>query len=175
VGSRSDRRPLDRARELQELDARIARLQARLVAGDADLMPDEIQLAIDRAQAKRRELQAAQPAAKQTAKVLAMLPKVAGLYLKQIKQGLDGEPRAAAKARIVLRDMLGPITMTPGANGELWASYRLSPAALVKAAGTRVSGQRDLLCSPTPRAGARQGCEFPEITPTGPYRAGRVR
>ncbi|HEY5608723.1 MAG TPA: hypothetical protein VIM38_10330, partial [Alphaproteobacteria bacterium] len=61
---------------------------------------------------------------------------------KQIKDGLDGDPRAAAKARLILADLLGPITLTPGKRGELWASYRLNPAALVKATGTHGRGDR---------------------------------
>jgi chromosome segregation ATPase len=43
-------------RELEELDARIMRLRERLKAGDPDLTADELQVAIDRAEAKRREL-----------------------------------------------------------------------------------------------------------------------
>jgi signal transduction histidine kinase len=43
--------------------------------------------------------------------------------------------RLWAEPNQILKDMLGPITMTPGPNGELWASYRLNTAALVKAAG----------------------------------------
>jgi hypothetical protein len=81
-------------------------------------------------------------AAKQAAKVLALLPKAAAMYCRQIEQGLEGDPRAALKARIILRDMLGPITMMPGPNGELWAGYRLNTAALVKAAGTGGRGDR---------------------------------
>jgi hypothetical protein len=40
--------------ELQELDARIARLRERLKKGDADLTADELQTAIERVEAKRR-------------------------------------------------------------------------------------------------------------------------
>jgi hypothetical protein len=86
-------------------------------------------------ESKRAELQAVQPAARQSARILSMLPKAAAMYRQQIKDGLDGDPRAAAKARLILRDLLGPITLTPGKKGELWASYRLTPAALVKATG----------------------------------------
>jgi predicted nucleic acid-binding Zn-ribbon protein len=39
--------------EIQALDARIERLHERLSAGDSDLQPDELQLAIDAAQRKR--------------------------------------------------------------------------------------------------------------------------
>jgi predicted nucleic acid-binding Zn-ribbon protein len=42
--------------EIQELDARITRLRERLKAGDPDLMADELQAGIERAENKRREL-----------------------------------------------------------------------------------------------------------------------
>jgi hypothetical protein len=35
-----------------------------------------------------------------------MLPKAAALYCKQIDDGLDGDPQAALKARVILREML---------------------------------------------------------------------
>jgi hypothetical protein len=41
--------------ELQELGARIERLRERLKLGDPDMPADEIQAAIDRADAKRRD------------------------------------------------------------------------------------------------------------------------
>jgi hypothetical protein len=36
------------------------------------------------------------------------------LYRKQIDLGLDGDPRAALKARVVLRKLCGPIVIEPG-------------------------------------------------------------
>jgi hypothetical protein len=45
---------------------------------------DEIQAAIERAEATRRELEDQQPAAKQSAKLFSMLPKAAELYGRQI-------------------------------------------------------------------------------------------
>lgn len=62
---------------------------------------DEIQAAIARAEEKRQELLAQQPAAKQSARMFSMLPKAADLYCRQIALGLDGDPRAALKARAV--------------------------------------------------------------------------
>ena len=47
-----------------------------------------------------------------------------------------------AKAHLILRDLLEPITLTPGKKGELWASYRLNPMALVKGAGSHGRGDR---------------------------------
>ena len=63
-----------------------------------------------------------------------MLPKAAEAYRKQIERGLDGDTRAAAKARVILRDLLGPIQMCPGKDGSLWAQYHTRPAALIKRA-----------------------------------------
>lgn len=104
---------------------------------------DEIQVAIDRAEGKRRQLEAARPHAKQNARVLSMLPCAAAEYRKQIVLGLEGDPRATAKARVILRDLVGPVTLTPGpGKGELWASYKLNPAALFKGAGTGGRGDR---------------------------------
>lgn len=126
----------------QRLVARIERLRTRLVAGDADMTADEIQAAIDRAEAKRRELQQAQPAAKQSARVPSMLPKAAALYRQQIQQGIGRDNRAVMKARHILRDLMGPVTLTPGpAKGELWANYKLNPKAPIK--GTGLDGRGD--------------------------------
>jgi DNA invertase Pin-like site-specific DNA recombinase len=127
-------------RELQDIDARLERLRERLVKGDPDLPADELQAAIERAEQKRRELQDTQPAAKRSAKVLSMLPRAAEVYRRQITEGLDGNPREALKARVILREMLGEIRLVPGADGALWAAYSMHPAALVRAAGT---GGRD--------------------------------
>ena len=43
-------------------------------------------------------------------------------------------PREAGKARVILRDLLGPIQMCPGPDGSLWAEFYVRPAALVKKA-----------------------------------------
>ena len=43
---------------------------------------------LDRAEEKRRELMEAQPAAKQSAKITALLPRAAAEYRKQIEKGL---------------------------------------------------------------------------------------
>ena len=107
-----------RPRELADLDARIERLRARQRAGDPDLSADELQLAIDRAMAKRKELEVSQPEVKQSARVLAALPKAAALYAQQISLGLDGDPRSALKARVILRQLFnGKIVLRPGLGG----------------------------------------------------------
>jgi hypothetical protein len=66
-------------RELQDIGARITRLRERLRTGDADMAPDEIQAAIDRAEEKRHALLQQQPAATQSAKILKMPPQAAHL------------------------------------------------------------------------------------------------
>ena len=47
--------------EIQALDARIERLQQRLFAGDPDVEQDELKLAIEAAQRKRKDLVDANP------------------------------------------------------------------------------------------------------------------
>ncbi len=129
-------------RELQELDARIMRLRERLKDGDPDLAADELQAGIDRAENKRRELVDARPAERENARVLAILPRAAELYREQIDLGLGGDPAEAAKARTILRDMLGEIMLSPGEDGSLWAEYAMQPAALLIGAGTSGRDER---------------------------------
>jgi len=129
-------------RELQELGARIERLRERLKKGDPDMPPDEIQAAIDRAETKRRELQAQQPEAQQSAKVLSILPKAAEMFRRQVELGLDGDPRAALKARVFLREFLGRINLKREGNDQLWAEYGVQPAALLRVVGNSGSGGR---------------------------------
>jgi hypothetical protein len=74
-----------------------------------------------------------------------MLPRAAEGYRKMIAAGLDGNPEAALKARVFLRDLLGgSIELRPGkVKGELWATYKISPAMIVKGvAGTSGRGDR---------------------------------
>jgi len=139
--SRNERRP----KELAELDARIERLRERLKAGDPDLTADELQGAIDRALEKRKELEAALPEAKQSAAVLAALPRAVALYKQQIELGLDGDPRAALKGRAILRRLVGGrIVLRPGPDRQIWAEYELRPGELLRV-GT--GGGADSLCS----------------------------
>jgi septal ring factor EnvC (AmiA/AmiB activator) len=128
--------------EIQELDARITRLRERLKAGDPDLMADELQAGIERAENKRHELLDVRPAERENARVLALMPRAAELYREQIDLGLGGDPGAAAKARTILRDMLGEIMLSPGEDGSLWAEYGMQPAALLQGAGTGGRGHR---------------------------------
>src|SRR5882757_2819662 len=123
-------------REIQELDTRIARLRERLKAGDPDFAADELQAGIERAESKRRELLDARPAERENARVWALMPRAAELYREQVDLGLGGNLTAAAKARTILRDMLGEIMLAPGEGDTLWAEYAMQPAALLKGAGT---------------------------------------
>ena len=90
-------------------------------------------------QRKRPELANAQPEARNFAKIITALPKAAEAYRQQIEPELDDNPREANKARVILRDLLGPIEMCPEPDGSLWAEYYARPAALLKkAVGTGV-------------------------------------
>jgi hypothetical protein len=102
------------------------------------MAPADIQAAIDRAEAQRREMAQAKPEA--TAKMLAHLPKAAAEFRRQIKLGLSGEPRAALKARVILRRLIGPITVSTDEAGAVWADYKLNPRAFLQAHGTDGGG-----------------------------------
>jgi site-specific DNA recombinase len=127
-------------RELQELRARIERLRERRRRGDPDMAADEIQAALDRAGQKRRELEAEQPEAKASAKVLSILPKAAEMFRRQLEQGLDGDPRAAGKARVVLRQLFGRINMRRDGSA-LYAEYTLKPEAVLKLLAQKIQEQ----------------------------------
>ncbi len=132
-------------RELQELAARITRLRERLKSGDPDMQADEIQAVIDTAEAKRRELQEQQLGASlPMAKALAIMPRTAELYRRQVAKGIDGNPQAAQKARVFLREWFGgKIRLEPLAGGGLMAHWNQNIGALVCAGiGTFGSGGR---------------------------------
>jgi site-specific DNA recombinase len=135
-------RAVEVPKELDALDARIARLRDRLKNGDPDMTADEIQATIERAQSKRQELTGAQPSGRESARVFAMLPNTADLYRRQIALGLDGHPAEALKARTFLRSLLGDICLEPGEGGSLWAAYEMQPGALIRAAVTCGRGDR---------------------------------
>jgi hypothetical protein len=99
------------------LSRKVARLRARQAAGDPDMTSEEIQTVIDRVLEERRRLESARPVAKEGAKLAALLPNAADLYRKQISLGLDGDPRAALKARTILRKLCGPIVIESDQDG----------------------------------------------------------
>ncbi len=114
-----------------------------VVKGDPDMTADELQAAIDRAEQKRREFEAQQPAAQGSAKVLSILPKSAELYRRQIAEGLDGDPRAALKARVFLREWFGgKIRLEPLPDAGLMAHWNQNVGALCKDLGSCGSGGR---------------------------------
>ena len=103
----------------------------------------KIQAAIDRAEAKRRELAEQQPDAMVSAKILAMLRKAAEVYREQVALGLDGDPRASLRARVFLRELFsGEFRLVPDENGGLVAHWNLCTAALLRGVGSSGSGGR---------------------------------
>lgn len=129
-------------RELRDLIDRIDRLRARHKAGDSDMAPDEIEAAIACAEGKRQTLESSAGSAHGT-KVFSMLPRAAELYRRQINQGLEGDLRAAQKARVILRELFGgKIRLVREADGGLTAHWNLYPGALLNALGTNGSGGR---------------------------------
>jgi len=129
----------DAPQELKDLTARIERLQARLKDGDPDMAPDEISAAIARAEAKKRDMEARLPQAREAHRVADFLPRAAELYRKQIRDGLDGDVRQAGKARVVLREMFGKINMRREGQA-LYAEYTLKPEAVLQVVGLKGVG-----------------------------------
>jgi site-specific DNA recombinase len=132
-------------KELKELDERIARLRLRLKKGDADLAPDELQAAIAAAEQKRLQLlhhSRGRSGKVSAAKLYAALPDAARLYRKRIEHGLSGDAEAAAKARMIVRDLCGgKITLEPTKRG-LVARSALYKSVLIRACGSDGSGGR---------------------------------
>ncbi len=134
-------RATEATHELQELAARIERLRDRLKRGDPDMTADELQAAIDRAEEKRRELEGQQFPGASPIKVLSILPRAAELYRRQVALGLDGNPQAALKARVFLREWFGgKVKLEPQAGGGLIAHWNQNVGALLKGLGTSGSG-----------------------------------
>ncbi len=74
-----------------------------------------------------------------------MLPNVAELYRKEIGLGLDGNPRAALKARVIVRKLLNnEVPIERDDDGSVWARYSLNPAALLSR-GVGFGGAQDPL------------------------------
>jgi hypothetical protein len=70
-----------------------------------------------------------------------MVPKAPELYRRQIVQGLDGDPRAALKARFFLRKWFdGRIRLVPLAGGGLMAHWNQNVAALLRGCERVVAG-----------------------------------
>jgi hypothetical protein len=102
-----------------------------------DIPEDELQAAIDRAEAKRRELQEEVSTYLLSAKAIAFMSRAAELYRRQVAQGLDGNAQAALKARVFLREWFGGKTrleLLP--DGGLQAHWEQNVGALCKGLGT---------------------------------------
>jgi site-specific DNA recombinase len=137
-------RAAEAPKELQALDARIARLHERQRVGDPDMTADELQAVIDRVLEQRRSIETDQPSTKEGAKLAAFLPNAADLYRKQINLGLDGDPRQALKARALLTKLIGPVVIEKDGDGSVWARYDFRPAALLaQAQAVGVGGRGD--------------------------------
>jgi site-specific DNA recombinase len=129
--------------ELRDLNARIARLRERLRQGDPDLTPDELEAAIARAEAKRGELEARQPSARASARVIEMLPGAAAEFRKQLTLGLEGSERDVLRARVALRRHFGgEIRVESEPGGGVIAHWREPLGAVFKAVVTDGSGGR---------------------------------
>jgi hypothetical protein len=63
-----------------------------------------------------------------------MLPKAAEEYAQQIRMGLNGSPAQAGRARLILKELLGPIELQQQLDGSVWASYRIDRNVLIRAA-----------------------------------------
>ena len=121
--------------EVAELDQRIARLRARLKAGDPDMAADDIMAVIAKVEAQKQTLLSAQPEAKQREKLLRALPAAAKQYRDQITKGFRGNIIEAGRARVAVRTLLGQqITLKPAKDRtHLVAHMEFSRAALLGA------------------------------------------
>jgi site-specific DNA recombinase len=124
-----------RPAELTELDSRIARLRARLRAGDPDMAAEDLEAVIERAVAKRAELAGKAPTKAATSKVLSLLPKMAAAYRRQIEEGLTGDLRATGQARVVVAQLIGGVFKLVPGKGHLVAHFGLHRLPLLRAVG----------------------------------------
>jgi hypothetical protein len=72
--------------------------------------------------------------------VLTILPRAAEEFQRQVAEGLNGDERAAHKARMVLREMCSGRIDMKREGDELWSEYGLQPAAVLKLVGNHGSG-----------------------------------
>ena len=129
--------------ELREVDARIKRLQAGIKAGDPDLTAEELDAAMQRLQAKRRELIGIPAATNLDEKVLALLPINARSLRSQIEAGFDGNPARASEARVVLGRLLPHgLRLRRDARGRLFANYAVDGSVLIARKAQNGSGGR---------------------------------
>nr|WP_298719408.1 hypothetical protein [uncultured Steroidobacter sp.] len=94
-------------REIQELDARLVRLRARLRDGDPVMAPDELQAAIDRTEIKRRQLPAGFHDGEDVAQMLSTAlggSAHGGTLGERIALGLQGDQQAGEE--VILRTLI---------------------------------------------------------------------
>ena len=73
--------------------------------------------------------------------MLSILPLAADLYRRQVARGLDGDQRAALKARVFLREWFsGKIRLEPLPGGGLVAHWDQNAAALLRGCDRLVAG-----------------------------------
>jgi hypothetical protein len=121
--SRSRPKAAELPREVLEFQGRIARLRGRLKNGDPDMPADELQAAIDRAEGKRRELEAQQLGENvPMSKALAIMPRQQNSTVAKSRKVSMENPQAAQKARLFLREWFtGNIRLEPLAGSGLMA------------------------------------------------------
>src|SRR5690606_16085015 len=108
--------------ELRESDARLDRLRKRLREGDPDMAADEIRAAIERAEAKRRQLRLGLQEGAEVSRVAAAVPRAVEICDQRIALGLLGDAKATEEARLVLRELVSDrIRLSPKPDGSLWA------------------------------------------------------
>lgn len=83
-------RSAEAPRELQELNARLVRLRARLREGDPYIAPDELQAAIDRAEIKRRQLLVGVHDGTEVAQMLSTVPRTADSWRRGSRWACKG-------------------------------------------------------------------------------------
>lgn len=70
-----------------------------------------------------------------------MLPKPAKIYREQIVAGLSGNPEAIARARSILRELIG-VVMIKADGDQLWCEFQMRPDVLLRTADREVRGRR---------------------------------
>lgn len=126
-------RAAEQPRQVAELEARIQRLRARLAGGDPDMTPDELLVAIGRAEEKLAAERQKSPTARSAARVVSILPKAAAEIRTEVGLALSG--RSTERTRRLLRSLFGRIELEPDEDGGLWAHIGIRTDSLLLRAG----------------------------------------
>jgi site-specific DNA recombinase len=123
-------------KDLQDLDERLTLLRLKLKnEDDAAFTSEELVEVIKKVEQKRLELLHAQRPARakvDARRLYSALPEVARRYEKQITRGLQGDPPEAAKARELLRELVGGVIKLSPTKRGLVAQSLLHKAVLVR-------------------------------------------